>query len=108
MFGLSTFQIIVGAAGILFLLYSNGMLSGVADFFSKNSQPAIDKPKETSIITVPEQPLPVVRSISLVVKEWEDLRTVCVQQGLTNTVKKLDDAFPTFLDLTKEKEVKNV
>jgi len=100
---LSTFQIVLGLAGILFILYNNGGFTAIANFFGKNSQPAVDKPKEGSTITVvPVTPEPVVRPISAVVKEWEDLRDLCVKQGLTSTVKKLDDTFPTFLDLTKE------
>lgn len=105
MLGLSTFQLLMLAAGGLLLLY-NVDWTAVKNFLGKKTQPALEKTGEKVIIDLEvKEP---VRSISAVVKEWEDLRNLCVREGLTTTVKKLDDTFPSFLDLTKDKEVKNV
>lgn len=41
-------------------------------------------------------------AISDIVAVWEHLRAMCEEKGLSNSVKELDEVFPTFLTVAKE------
>lgn len=116
---MTTFQMIAGIAGILLVL-SNFI--DFKAFFAKLSAPAV-APVAVPVATVTQVSAPIKNyelseiqmhpfaeriagleapKVYKVVQKWEGLREQCTEYKLVNSVKRLDEVFPTFLDLVKE------
>lgn len=86
---MSTGQIIIIGLGVLMVLSSldlPSLLKKVENKIPSPSPSPIIKPKSDLIA---------------VVQKWDDLRTICVVNGLTEATAKLDEIFPMLIKVDK-------
>lgn len=86
---MSTGQIIIIGLGAMMILSSLDITSLLAKVENKTpSTPTINpKPQKSDLITV--------------VQKWDDLKNICVANGLTEATAKLDEIFPMLIKVDK-------
>jgi hypothetical protein len=123
---MSTFQYVILALAAV-LIISSFDLSKVKNFLlglipKKKEPKAIDVVKhveplqETKVhISETKDMMREIRTvdptkpkITNLVSEWEDVRDMCVDYDLPTSIDKLDDVYPTFIDLVRKNIVKPI
>jgi xanthine dehydrogenase iron-sulfur cluster and FAD-binding subunit A len=83
---MSTAQLIIIGVGVLIALSSID-LSFLIKKLERKVQPSVSKEEKNDLIEI--------------VQKWDDLRTICNANGLTEATKKLDEIFPMLIKMDK-------
>lgn len=83
---MSTAQLIIVGVGVLIALSSID-LSSLLKKVESTVQPLPPKTQKNDLIEI--------------VQKWDDLRTICNANGLTEATKKLDEIFPMLIKMDK-------